>query len=52
MIIYNRIQLTSACLHVLFQSAGAHPVLGIIVLILALLQPLMALIRPDPKDDK
>ena len=34
------------------QEAGAHPITGIIVLVLAVIQPIMALFRPHPGEDK
>ena len=34
------------------QEAGAHPVTGIIVLVLAVIQPIMALFRPHPGEAK
>ena len=34
------------------QEAGAHPIIGIIVLALAVIQPIMALFRPHPGEDK
>ena len=34
------------------QEAGAHPITGIIVLVLAVIQPIMALFRPHPGEAK
>ncbi|XP_075473228.1 putative ferric-chelate reductase 1 isoform X2 [Ascaphus truei] len=33
-------------------DTGAHPILGCIVMILAFLQPIVALFRPDPKSER
>uniref|UniRef100_A0A8C5QAV1 Ferric-chelate reductase 1 n=1 Tax=Leptobrachium leishanense TaxID=445787 RepID=A0A8C5QAV1_9ANUR len=35
-----------------YQTSGAHPVLGCIVMILSFFQPIFALFRPDPKSKR
>lgn len=34
------------------QMSGAHPITGIIVLVLSVIQPIAAAFRPHPGDDK
>ena len=34
------------------QEAGAHPITGIFVLVLAVIQPIMAVFRPHPGEEK